>query len=321
MEPDRSARTGLALRDALAWHDLVDIVETAEATGYDALFLPEIAGRETFATLAAVAGVTQHMALANGIAPIGNREPHVTAMAAATVQERSGGRMVLGLGTGSSFPGALTRLRSAVVTIRAILAGESVTLATGRTFRLTLDHGQGRIPIWISALGPKAMRLAGQVADGVLLNWCTPERVTFARNRIREGAEAAGRDPGSVSVGVYVRACLGPEEAIALPVLRRAAGEYASYPAYRRQFEAMGLGREAHAAAEASAAGTSEDVPEALLRALMLFGDPAVAARRFRAYREAGADMPIVYPIPVQEPASSIVGTLFALGPTAVIEP
>jgi len=311
----------LALRDPLPWRELVELVETAEQTGYEALFLPEATGREAFATLAGLAGVTSGLVLGTGVVAVPSRRLPTTAMGAATVHELSGGRMVLGVGTGPSGPGALDRLRAYVGALRTVLSGEAVELDGGETFRLSLAPGERPIPIWIAALGPKAMRLAGQSADGVLLNWCPPERVAFARERIREGAEAAGRDPGAVTVAVYVRACVGQEEDVALSALRRAAGQYASYAAYRRQFEAVGLGAEAAAAAAAHRAGKPEEVPERLVRAVCLLGDPGRAVAGLQAYRDAGADLPVVYPVPCLDAFSSIMGTLFALAPSPTVEP
>ncbi len=311
-------RTGLALRDPLAWHDVVEVVETAEQTGYEALFLPEIRARETFSTLAGLAGVTSTLKLGTGVVTIVARKPAITAMAAATVHDLSGGRMILGLGSGPAEPGALDRLRTYLTTVSTILAGERVE--GEQQFRLALAPGPTPVPIWIAALGPKAMRLAGEVADGVLLNWCPPERVVFARGRIREGAEAAGRDPADVTVAVYVRACIEHDEDVALPALAAAAAQYASYPAYRRQFEAVGLGAEAAAAARALAEGLPQTAPEALVRAVCLLGDADEAGRGLQAYRDAGADLPVVYPVPALEPTSSIMGTLFGLAPRPAVE-
>src|SRR5207244_3046401 len=106
------ARTGLALRDPLPWHELEQIVATSEQTGYAALFLPEIAGRDAFATLTGLAPSVPGLILATGVATIGSRTARITAMAAATVAERSGGRMVLGLGSGPARRGALEALRA-----------------------------------------------------------------------------------------------------------------------------------------------------------------------------------------------------------------
>ena len=79
-------------------------------------------------------------------------------------------------------------------------------------------------PIWLAALGPKAVRMAGELADGVLLNWCTPERVRQAREEVAEGARAAGRDPAEVTVGVYVRACLDPDVMAAIDAVQAMVG-------------------------------------------------------------------------------------------------
>jgi 5,10-methylenetetrahydromethanopterin reductase len=313
-----SGRVGFALRDPLPWGELVQIVQSGEKRGYEAVFVPEIAGREAFATLAGFAGRTSDLRLGTGVATIVRRRLATTAMGAATVQELSGGRLILGLGTGPAGPGSLERLSRSVAALRCMLAGETVELSPGERFRLTLEAGLEPVPIWIAALGPRAMRLAGEVADGVLLNWCPPERVVFARERIREGVERVGRDPSAVTVAVYVRACAGQELVPSMAALQAAAGQYATYPTYRRQFEAVGLVKEAAAAAAAFEAGRPEGVPEALVRRTCLLGEPREAALRLDAYRDAGADLPVVYPVPAHDALSSIMGTVLALAPRSV---
>ena len=300
-----------ALRDPLPWNDLAGIVRAAENAGYRAIFLPEITGRDALVTLGALAGETRDLLLGTGVLPMRSRVPLLTAMGAATVYERSGGRLILGLGTGAVRRGALDELAELVGTLRSLFAGETVE-RRGRPVRLTLLPG-AEVPIWISAMGPKAMRLAGGIADGALLNWCSPDRVAFAKARIAEGAEAAGRDPAAISLGVYVRSWVGQDAEAAMTVLRSAAGEYASYPAYARQFEQLGLGTEAAAAAAAHRAGHPENVPEVLVRAVSAVGDQAPA--RLAEFREAGADLIVVYPIPVGEPSVSFEATLLALAP------
>jgi 5,10-methylenetetrahydromethanopterin reductase len=233
-------------------------------------------------------------------------------MGAATVHERSGGRLILGLGTGDVGAGALDELRETVRRVRVLLRGETLEEDQGHSTSLSLPPGRD-VPIWVSALGPKAMRLAGEIADGVILNWCPPERVPFARARIAEGAEAAERDPASVMVAVYVRAWVGPDETEAMSALRAMAGQYASYRAYRRQFDEVGLGPQAAVAGQAHRAGRPEDVPEVLVRAVCAVGGEA--RDRVEAFREAGADLPIVYPVAAADPAASIETTLRALAP------
>jgi 5,10-methylenetetrahydromethanopterin reductase len=174
--------------------------------------------------------------------------------------------------------------------------------------------------VWIAALGERMVGLAGEVADGVLLNICTPERVHSAREETARGAERAGRAPEDVTVAVYVRTCLSHEEPHALAALRAAVGEYAAVPHYRRQFEAMGLGEEAAMAAKAFEAGELSGVPEALVRAVCVWGTRQEALGRLDAYREAGADLVVVYPVPVLEPLSSLMGTVLAAAPSPAVE-
>lgn len=283
----------------------------AEPAGYTAVFLPEITGRDALVTLGMFAGETRRLLLGTGVLPMRSRTPLLTAMGAATVHERSGGRLILGLGTGEVDRGALDELRDTVRRIRAVLRGEALE-EEGDSVTLSLPPVR-EVPIWVSALGPKAMRLGGEIADGVLLNWCPPERVSFARARIAEGADAAERDPASVTVAVYVRSWAGRDEAEAMSALRTMAGRYASYRAYRRQFEQVGLGPQAAVAGQAYRAGRSEDVPEVLVRSVCAVGDGA--RDRLDAFREAGADLPIVYPVATAEPAASIEATLRTLAP------
>lgn len=301
--------TGFAIRDPLSWTDLSAIVSSAERAGYRALFLPEILGRDALVTLGALAGETRALRLGTGVIPMRSRTPRLTAMAAATVHERSGGRLILGIGTGGSGRGALDALRATVTEVRALLAGEPDEEGD----QLTLDPGEPA-PIWVAALGPRAMRLAGEIADGVILNMCTPDRIPFARARIAEGAEAAGRDPSQVAVSVYVRSWVSGEEAQAISALKAVAGQYASYPSYRRQFDEMGLGPQASVAGQAYRAGRPEDVPEVLVRTVCAVGDEAPA--RVEAFRQAGADLPIVYPVATADAAASMRGTLTALAPS-----
>lgn len=303
--------TGFALRDALPWKDLSGIVRAAEAAGYAAVFLPEIAGRDALVTLGMLAGETGDLRLGTGVLPMRARTLVVTAMGAATVHERSGGRLILGLGSGDVGHGALDGLRDTVLRIRTLLDGGTVESERGPQ-SLSLPSG-APVPIWVSALGPRAMRVAGEIADGVLLNWCPPERVPFARARIVEGAESSDRDPASVALAVYVRAWMGEDETEAISALKAMAGQYASYRTYRRQFEQVGLGPQAAVAAQAHRAGRPEDVPEVLVRAVCAVGE--AARERLEAFREAGADLPIAYPVATADAAASIEGTLLGLAP------
>ena len=309
-----SRDTAFALRDPFAWRAFSGLVRQGEALGYAAVFLPEIAGRDALVTLGMLAGETERLLLGTGVIPMSSRTTVLAGMAAASVHERAGGRLVLGVGTGPAVPGSLDRLRAQIEALRPLLAGERVEV-DGRTLQLSLVPDRP-IPIWIAALGPRAMRMAGEIADGVLLNWCSPERLSGARMEVAEGADAAGRDASDVVIAVYVRASLGADDPSSMSALKAAAGEYAAYPAYGRAFALMGLGDEAEAAADAHRSGSIDDVPEALVRAACLVGDVDGARSRLDAYRAAGADLPVVYPVGAGEDRpDSVSRTLAVMAP------
>lgn len=291
-------------REVLPFPDLVHAVHAAERGGYGAVFMPEIAAREAFSALVALAGTTERIGLATGVVRIDRRDLRTTALAAATAAEAAPGRFVLGVG--SRLP--IEPTGSFLANLRRLLAGEAVDSPDGPE---RLDHppGSGAVPLYLAALGPRMCELAGERADGVILNWCTPERVARARDEIARGADRAGRDPKSVRIAVYVRTSVEPDRDLAVAALREAASQYAGMPTYRRQFEAMGLGD------EATAARTPSEVPDSLLRAVCAWGDRDEAMERLDAYRQAGADPVVVYPVPVLDAASSIVATVLGVAP------
>jgi len=321
--PQRASTEPLAvaLRDPLPWRDFEMLATTAEETGFDAVFLPEITGRDATAALAALAGHTSAIRLGTGVVPLTSRRLPLLAMAAATVHERSGGRLILGVGAGPPGPGSLQRVRDAVAFLREAFAGKvAAEPGTGEPFEPALVPDRPP-PIWLAALGDRMVSLAGEVADGVLLNWTTPERVRRAAALVAESASRAGRGPGAVTVSTYIRACLGAEESSALDALRAATAQYAAMPHYRRQMESVGLGDAAARAADAAKAGRPGDVPEELVRELCLVGDPPSAARRLQEYRDAGAVLPVIYPVPALDPPSSIMASMLALAPHPALEP
>jgi probable F420-dependent oxidoreductase len=290
-------------REVLPFQDLVHAVHTAERGGYEAVFMPEIAAREAFSTLVALAGTTERIGLATGVVRLDRRDLRTTALAAATAEEAAPGRFVLGLG--SRLP--IEATRSFLTNLRRLLSGEAVESPDGPE---RLDRAPGDVPLYLAALGPRMCELAGERADGVILNWCTPERVARARDEVARGAERGGRDPRSVRIAVYVRTSVEPDPDLAVAALREALSQYAAMPTYRRQFEAMGLGEQASAAAR-----SPSEVPSSFLRAVCAWGGRDEAMERLDAYRQAGADPVVVYPVPVLDAASSIVATVLGVAP------
>lgn len=275
-------RSGRWVREPIDVEDFDGAVSLAEESGYRSVWVPDHGVWEPFTLLGYLARRTSRIGLATGVVTLASRRPAEIVAAALTLDRVSGGRAILGVGSGPER-------RVAVVADRL----QEVTAGLG-----------GRVPRYLAALGPSMAELAGREADGVVLNWCSPDRVARARREVARGAEAAGRDPGEVTVAVYVRACLGHEQQHALAALRQAAEMYAGMSSYRRQLEADGL--------EAS--------PDRMARALCVWGDRDEALVRLAAWRDAGADLVVVYPVPAQEAASSLMGTIMAAAPDPAVE-
>jgi 5,10-methylenetetrahydromethanopterin reductase len=274
--------SGRWVREALPFEDLAGAVSLAEETGYRSMWVPDHGVWEPFTLLATLAQRTGRIGLATGVVTLSARRPGELASATLTLDRVSGGRAILGVGSGPEARVAATAER-----LGEVAAGIG-------------EH----TPLYLAALGPRMVELAGRAADGVLLNWCSPDRVARARRELARGAEEGGRDPGEVTVAVYVRACLGHDREHALAALREAAEMYAGIPSYRRQLEADGIAPS----------------PDEMARALCVWGDRDAALERLAAWRDAGADLVVVYPVPAQEATSSLLGTIMAAAPDPAVE-
>jgi probable F420-dependent oxidoreductase len=309
------ARVGLRLRDdRLSFPELTGLVRLAEERGFETVFVPEAGGREVFTQLAAFACGTERIRLGPGIATVFTRTPSLLAQAAATLDQLAAGRAVLGLGTGHEpalvaghgvhFERPLARMREYVTIIKAILRGDAemppATLAPVTRFQLE-TRPRPDILIYMAALGPRMCRLAGEIADGVLLNWATPAYVERALANLGEGAERAGRDPGSIDVACYVRVAAGASADEMRYALAREIGRYINMPFYRAMFDEAGFA--AHTGPVAAAYPEDVDraaslVPDEMLEALTVAGDGTAARARLEHYRGMGVTLPVVAPVP-----------------------
>jgi 5,10-methylenetetrahydromethanopterin reductase len=271
--------------------DLAQAVGLAEETGYTGVWVPDHGVWDPFALLTSFIGRTGGMHLATGVVTITDRSPAVTASAGRTVDRISGGRAVVGVGSGPVR--RIDRVTAYVDELR--------------------DRMEEDVPVYLAAIGPRMVEAAARVADGVLLNWCTPERVRRARREVE-------RSDRRFTVTVYVRACLGHEDGQARRALGEAVAMYASLPSYRRQLESEGLGEAAAAAADAHRHRRIEDVPQSLIDALSVRGGREEAVARIDEYRAAGADLVVVYPVTAQDPSSSLMGTIMAAAPDPSVE-
>jgi len=197
---------GITLKPDVAPARLVALTRQAEAAGfsYGWLFDSHVLWPDPYPLLALMARGTTRMRLGTCVTNPAVRDPSVTASALATLNLISGGRMDLGIGRGDSSrrvlgrrPTTLADLEEAVHLIRALAAGRAMSYE-GEPIRLT--WAEGNLPVWIAGYGPKALRLTGRIADGVILQFADPHLIKWCLGFVREGAEAAGRDPTSIRV-------------------------------------------------------------------------------------------------------------------------
>src|SRR5436305_7433348 len=190
------------------------LVREAESLGFDSVWSAEAYGSDAATVLAWLASQTSTIRLGSAIFQMPGRSAAMTAMTAATLDQLSGGRMLLGIGSsgpqvaegwhGQPFAGQLQRTREYVAVVRTALARERVEFH-GQTLELPLPDGPGkplklmippvqeRIPIYLAAIGPKNTALAGEIADGWIPTFFSPEHVAVFRGLLEEGAERAGR--------------------------------------------------------------------------------------------------------------------------------
>lgn len=197
----------------------------AESLGYDSFWVNDTPQGDGLAALAEAAQVTETIALGVGVIALSRRSP---SSIAAQVLGQSGAaddvgdagtslplhRLLLGVGSGAGGPGALARVRDGVQALREALDAT----------------------IYISALGPKMCHLAGEVADGVLFNWLTPEYARRSVEWVQAGAAKAGRQ--TPALAAYVRVALGDDAARRLT---EEGSRYARIPAYADHFRRMGV--------------------------------------------------------------------------------
>ena len=296
----------------------LEVAEEAESLGYSSYWTAETTGPEAFSLLGGVAGVAPGLDLGTGVLALQLRTPMVTAMAAATLQAMVPERDVL-LGIGISSPVVtrqwhgvpygdrpLERVREYVALVRECLSGESVTFDGDfyavKRFRLGIRQGERRPKIVIGALNPGMLALAGEIADGVLLNYLPASHVPWSIEQVRRGGDA--------KVYAYVHVGVAEREA-AVENARKDLFSYAVVDAYARNFERAGFGdevaeiRERHAARDRE--GALAAVSDRMVDAIDIVGDATRVRATIEDYVAKGVDFPIVMPLPWGEDRRQVI--------------
>jgi F420-dependent oxidoreductase-like protein len=293
----------------------LDRVRLAESLGYDAVYVTHIDGRESLTVLGQYAAATERIRLGTGVVPIYTRTPATMAQTAATLDEASGGRLSLGLGVshrpivegwhGQTIDRPVTEMREYVAIVRAILSGEDPPAGERWRTGFRLGGGLGPrpdVPILLAALSPRMLRLAGEIADGVVLWLCNPRYVEdVVIPEVRAGRERAGRDLAGFDVVAAVPSAATDDPEAARASMRRDLLPYLSLPFYRAMLERSGFGDDLEAYDAATGAGDGEGmqaaISDAFLEVLCAIGGEDEVRAGVERYRAAGATSPAVGPI------------------------
>lgn len=290
----------------------VERVRRAEALGYDEVYVTHIAGRESLTVLTAYALATERIRVGTGVVPIYTRTPATMAQTAVTIDELSSGRLTLGLGIshrpvvegwhGQTIDRPVAEMREYVSIVRAILRGEpppeGEKWRTG--FQLAGLDPRPQMPIYIAALSPAMLRLAGEIADGVLLWLCNPNYIRdVVVPEVRAGRERAGRDRDGFEIVPAVPSARTDDVESAHDSLRTELLPYFGLPFYRAMLERSGFGEDI--AAFDRAAGDVDAmraaISERFLEDLAAVGDADAVRAGLERYRSAGSTTPCVGPI------------------------
>jgi alkanesulfonate monooxygenase SsuD/methylene tetrahydromethanopterin reductase-like flavin-dependent oxidoreductase (luciferase family) len=295
--------TGHSLSGAIAR------VKLAESLGYEAAYVTHVAGRESLTVVTAYALATSSIRVGPGVVPIYTRTPATMAQTAATIDELSGGRLNLGIGVshrpvveswhGQTIDKPVAEMREYASIVRAILCGEDPPAGekwqTG--FRLLGIEPRPQLPIYVAALSPAMLRLAGEIADGVLLWLCSPQYIRdVVIPEVRTGRERAGLTLDGFDVVPAVPSALTEDRDGAFAAMRKELIPYFGLPFYRAMIERSGFGAdiERYDAAAGDLEAMQAAISEDFLTQLTAVGGEADVHAGIRRYRDAGATSPCV---------------------------
>ena len=295
-----------------------EFAAAAEQLGWRGVWAAEVNGIDAVTACATAAARLSAARLGTAIVPMQTRDPLLLAMTAAALDDAAPGGFVLGLGVSTRLivedwhatpwgASPLQLARECVALVRRFLAGERVTTppdapARWRYRRAQLARAPSRpVPIYLAALNDRMLELAGEIADGAILNFVTVADVAHARARIAAGAARAGRSLEGFELIVFFRATVARDFAAAAVRYRRELLTYMMAPVYQRMFARGGFGdacaqverlwrdRQREAALAA--------IPEELMRHRALVGPAEALRARLAEYAAAGAATALVVPL------------------------
>lgn len=310
-------RIGFAMSRGLPPSDIVECVKLAEELGYESAWVAEGHGGDQFAILSACAMATKRIRLGTSISSVFVRSIPTIAMAAATVDQLSNGRFILGLGSshrvqvepehGIPYRKPIQRLRESVEIIRTLLRHGSVSykgeIISIERFDLWFTPLRPEIPIYLAALFPKMLEVCGEIAQGVILTWSTLEAGRRAAENIAIGAQRVGRRVEEVDIASLLPCYVTADRRQAFDAMRSSVAFYGGFfPRYNRLMAESGFADAAHAIKaawdRAGLEAATRMVPDILIEAISISGPPSDCRERVEAYRRSGITLPIISPRP-----------------------
>src|SRR4051812_11984674 len=294
----------------------VERTRRAEELGYHSAYVTHIAGRDSLTVLAAYACRTERIKLGTGVLPMYSRTPAATAQTAATIDELSGGRMVLGIGVshqvtvegwyGQTIDKPVKEMREYATAVRAILRGEdppadNEKFRTG--FRFMGYEARADLPLYIAGLSPAMLRLAGELGDGVMLWLCNPDYIRdVVVPEVTKGRERAGKSLDGFDVVAAVPSAVTDDPDAARARLRGDLVPYFSLPFYRTMLERSGYGADIAGFDKGMAEGGPKEaiaaISDRFLENLAAIGSQDEAEASIRRYADAGATSPCLGGVP-----------------------
>ncbi len=289
--------------------------QLADELGYDSFWLPEAWGYEIFTLLTELALNTKRIKLGTGIVNVFSRSPAILAMSAASLDEISEGRLILGVGTsgqrviegfhGREFKKPLTQTRDVIRVVQTLLAGGKLSDAGAenaeyRPFSLAMTPTRPKIPIYVAALRQKAIESIGELADGWLPTFWPYQQLEQGRAWLAAGAARSGRDPSEITTAPFTTALpMGGSAAeyMARDIIAFYIGGMGDY--YIELLSRFGYADECQRVAELYAnketrGQAAAAVTPAMVEALTISGDPEQCVAELKRRRSFGVDMPIL---------------------------
>ena len=302
----------------------IPFIQEAEACGFDSVWTAEAWGSDAVSPLAWIGAHTKTIKLGTAIMQLPGRSPANTAMTAMTLDELSGGRMLLGLGTsgpqvvegwhGRPFTKTLTWMREYITIVKTIFAREEGLTFDGFHYQLPFEgpgsthqgkalksilHGRPDIPIYTGSMAPKSQQMSAELADGCILTCMHPEYPNVLEDNFKIGLERANKPRSAFELCPTVAVGVGPKEFIR-PMLKKSLALYIGGMGskkknfYKSYVDKVGFEAEANKIQDLYLDGKRKEavaaVPDAMVDAFNLIGSPEEIKDRFAVWKESGAD-------------------------------